>query len=49
LIDGNPDPVGIDMVIEQYGITPPTTQFSKKMITLAHKRALKRAQESGAA
>ncbi len=49
LVDGNPDPIGIDMVIEQYGIAPPATQYSKKMIALAHRRALKRAQESGAA
>jgi len=49
LVDGNPDPVGIDMLIEQYGIVPPATQYSKKMIALAYRRALKRAQESGAA
>jgi len=40
LVDGDPDPSGIDMIIEQYGIKPPKTQYSKKMISLAYKRAL---------
>ncbi|MDQ6997271.1 MAG: hypothetical protein Q9M17_00985 [Mariprofundus sp.] len=44
LIDGDPDPLGIDMIIEQYGIKVPKTQYSKKMITLAYKRALQAAK-----
>ncbi len=47
LVDGDPDPTGIDMIIEQYGIKPPKTQYSKKMIALAYKRALQSAKESG--
>lgn len=40
LVDGDSDPVVLDMIIEQFGIKPPKTQYSKKMIALAHKRAL---------
>jgi len=47
LVDGDPDPSGIDMIIEQYGIKPPKTQYSKKMMALAYKRALQAAKESG--
>ncbi len=47
LIDGDPDPTAIDMIIEQFGIKPPKTQYSKKMITLAYKRALQSAKEAG--
>jgi len=47
LIDGDPDSSGIDMIIEQYGIKPPKIQYSKKMISLAYKRALRTAKESG--
>ncbi len=46
LLDGDPDSSAIDMIIEQYGIKPPNTQYSKKMITLAYKRALQAAKES---
>jgi len=49
LVDGDPDPTAIDMIIEQYGIKPPKTQYSKKMIALAYKRALQSAKESGLA
>ena len=45
LVDGDPDPSAIDMIIEQYGIKPPKTQYSKKMITLAYKRALQAEKE----
>lgn len=41
LIDGDPDPSLLDLIIGQYGIKPPKTQYSKKMVNLAHKRALK--------
>jgi len=47
LVDGDADPSGIDMIIEQYGIKAPKTQYSKKMMTLAYKRALQAAEESG--
>ncbi|NWF37557.1 hypothetical protein F3F96_00185 [Mariprofundus sp. NF] len=47
LVDGDPDPVVLDMIIEQFGIKPPKTQYSKKMIALARKRALQCAKESG--
>ena len=47
LVDGDPDPSPMDLIIGQYGIKPPSTQYSKKMITLACKRALKRAKEAG--
>ncbi|GAV19649.1 hypothetical protein MMIC_P0598 [Mariprofundus micogutta] len=49
LVDGDPDPAVLELIIEQYGIKPPKTQFSKKMIALAYKRALQRARESGLA
>jgi hypothetical protein len=44
LIDGNSDPAGLDMLIEQYGIRPPATQYSKKMIALACRRARNRVE-----
>ncbi|ATX80969.1 hypothetical protein Ga0123462_0090 [Mariprofundus ferrinatatus] len=44
LIDGDPDATVLDMIIEQYGLTPPKTQYSKKMVSLAHKRALQQAK-----
>ena len=47
LLDGDPDPTELELIIEQYGIKPPRTQFSKKMIALAYKRALHSARESG--
>jgi len=46
LIDGDPDPSPMDLIIGQYGIKPPSTQYSKKMILLAYNRALKRARET---
>jgi len=46
LVDGDPDPIVLDMIIEQYGIKPPKTQYSKKMIALAYKRALQCDQTS---
>jgi len=39
LIDGDPDPDMLDLIIGQYGLKPPKTQYSKKMIALACKRA----------
>lgn len=47
LVDGDPDPSVLDLIIGQYGIKPPATQYSKKMIALAYKRALQRAKEPG--
>ena len=47
LVDGDPDPTVLELIIEQYGIKPPKTQFSKKMVALAYKRALQRAKENG--
>jgi len=47
LVDGDPDSSPMDLIIGQYGIKPPSNQYSRKMIALAYKRALKRACDTG--
>jgi len=47
LMEGDRDPSSLDAIIEQYGIKPPASQYSKKAIKRAYDRAVRRAREAG--
>jgi len=47
LLEGDRDPSVMDAVIEQYGIRPPASQYSRKMIKRVCERAMQRAREAG--
>ncbi|ATX78877.1 hypothetical protein Ga0123461_0440 [Mariprofundus aestuarium] len=47
LMEGDRDYSGMDAIIEQYGIKPPASQYSRKAIKRAYDRALLRAGEAG--
>jgi len=47
LLEGDRDPSMMDAIIEQYGIKPPASQYSRKMIKRVCGRALRHAKEAG--